>query len=376
MGLRGGIRGRATSLIGQALPGETIAACARRLNIPKSTAVLIIQASKLALGPKTIPARLQEQHKKQIKNIEENEDPLPGLLDRYYALLGITTEEQRRLREEEVQQEFLNRQKKIREMAEKMVDEVLSARPASPRFKRDLRAEIEGMWELFKDNYDDLKVALKDWFDKQPWSEHPDWSFLLKELKKDLSDLQLFNTVHQPHQGIAPFLPWQDLPMEKEDGSVLKRGLVNARTLKQGDEDEEVQKLPVFVTDEIDAPMGYGYRPFVEKKFKFYKRVKYKPLPVDNDLYYELALEALFQVRSHKLLLMLKSKAMRILNGYDCRRLTSEEKYYHVLNAAAMAYLVHPSERIAKNLIKRNIVAINSTSARYRKWDSVPATSQ
>lgn len=375
MVLRGGKRGRATSLIGQALPGETVAQCAHRLKIPKSTAVLIIQAQQLMKGP-TVPARLKREHKREIKNIEEMEQQLPGILDRYYALLGITTEQDKKNRQQEVQDQAERRQKMIRERAKEIVDEVLSARPAPKKFKRDLRAELEAMWMLIMDTTKDVVGFLKDWFDKQPFAENPDWTYLLKQLKKDLYTLFRLNTQHVPFQGVCQILPWQDSPMVRENGSVLPRNLVNSRTVKQGQQDEEIQKLPVFITDEIDAPMGYGYRPFIEKKLKFWHRVKYEPLPVDVDLYYELALEALFQVRSHKLLLMLKSKAMRILNGYDCRRLTAEEKYYHVLNAAAMAYLVHPSERVAKNLIKRNMVAIKSTSRRYKKWDSVPETSQ
>lgn len=144
-----------------------------------------------------------------------------------------------------------------------------------------------------------------------------------------------------------------------ESGKPVKRRMDNANSTNFGEIDGELGKMPLLDDRETTARMGYHFRPMVEKvKDCFTLFSKYEPPQVNPDLYYELALEALFLPRSHKLLIQLKQKARRWVQEYDMRKHTREQQYVMVAKAVTAAFFIHPQEELLVDLIKRNRAAM------------------
>lgn len=144
-----------------------------------------------------------------------------------------------------------------------------------------------------------------------------------------------------------------------EDGKPVKRRMDNANSTNYGEIDGDLGKMPLLDDKEQPARMGYHFRPLVEKfkdNFKIFS--KYEPPGVNPDLYYELALEALFLPRSHRLLVQLKQKARRWVKEYDLRKLTREQQYLMVAKSVAAAFFIHPEEEKLRDKIERNLTAM------------------
>lgn len=73
---------------------------------------------------------------------------------------------------------------------------------------------------------------------------------------------------------------------------------------------------------------------------------------VDQDLCYELKLDAAFQTRNNLLLLSMKNKAKSIMARYDRRTITRKEEYEIVMKALAAAALYDPLEVAALDVLK------------------------
>nr|WKV33724.1 MAG: RNA-dependent RNA polymerase [Riboviria sp.] len=142
----------------------------------------------------------------------------------------------------------------------------------------------------------------------------------------------------------------------------FSRNIDNSKTFNvSGPSDKKVQELPSLVPNEYKPNMGYRFRPKWEQ-FKdsvpFLYWEKYEPLDVEADLYGVLRLEAVFQRRSHSLVLQLKQKAHRYLQQRDLRLYTRVQQYEMVTRAVTMAMLVDPLEERCVALIKRNTSAM------------------
>lgn len=152
---------------------------------------------------------------------------------------------------------------------------------------------------------------------------------------------------------------------------IVTRAIDNANTQNiSGKFDKEVQSRPLYCKNTHVPEMGTRFRPFWEKckdKVPFYQYYKYEAPEVEADLYGELRLEALFQERSHDLLLHLKNRARRFLQKYDMRNYTRQEQKDVIAFSCAMAMTIDTVEEKCKSLIERNSNAMRQHAKFWRK---------
>lgn len=152
----------------------------------------------------------------------------------------------------------------------------------------------------------------------------------------------------------------------------FSRKIDNAKTENMGGEiDKEVQGLPLYVSNTEVPKMGYRFRPYWEKlKDLVFPFSKYVHPEVETDLYNELVLEALFQKRSHQLLLHLKQKGIRFMQRFDKRLFTREELKDMIARASLCAMFVTPEEEKLVELLRRNQPAMRQHSKFWEKMQS------
>lgn len=215
----------------------------------------------------------------------------------------------------------------------------------------------------------DIGVAMEELCNGTTWQEFKE---VLTTAKSDMLNLLAKATPHHPAR--VPLVHSDVLKTSFGKGKdKFERKIDNANTENLGGElDKEVQSLPLFVSNEEKPLMGYRFRPYWEKfKDFFLPFSKYDHPDVETDLYNELVLEALYQKRSHQLLLHLKQKGIRFMQRYDKRQFTREQLKTMIARASICAMFITPEEEKLVELFKRNRPAMKQHS---EFWSKVQST--
>lgn len=282
---------------------------------------------------------------------------------------------------------------------------------ALEKFNKDLASELEKMDQAFLETteltspisdvkFTKAKVDKKQKKAKQPAPTHSAEEVgltrqviaqLIHKLQMSLEEnshnqllglLNLIpNYVRQAIEPPAPSVLMTDLCGENsetgepvnvdQDGNRVYRKIDNANTYSFGEYDPTgVQQLPVLSPELVRWQMGTGFRPAIEK-MKFWKNWKqpYKAPLVQPDLAGQLMVEALFVPRSHKLLMLLKQRARKLLSQYDCRLFSHYQQYKIIAEACLSAMVIQPVEDQAVNLLNRNREAWKQHKAIFNKMD-------
>lgn len=111
------------------------------------------------------------------------------------------------------------------------------------------------------------------------------------------------------------------------------------------DKDDDVK--PIFTTS--------TFHPEYTKKKHVYLPCSRRKLlwstETDEDLVYELKIEAAFVPRDQSLLLLLKQKAKKFMDKFDCSLITMKQRYEIIVNAVCASFLISKEEEKVRKIL-------------------------